>query len=106
MNTPTGLGYLDRMAALFLEDGASPELAARQFRALGYYVAGALIDETSGYAKGPTAAEPLTPAQQKQLAPQVIRLGPHFAEAGWDATFELGLQSLADAFVVQRKRRP
>lgn len=106
LNTPTGLTFLNRMATLFLEGGAAPELAARQFRALGYYVAGALIDETSGYAKGPTAADPLTLAQQKELAPEVIRLGPHFAESGWDATFELGLQSLADAFVAQRAKRP
>lgn len=104
-NTPTGLKWLDRMAELFLEDDVPPELAARQFRALGYYLAGALLDETAGYARGPTAAEPLTLAQQKQLAPKILSLGPFFAEAGWDQTFELGLQSLLDAFVRQRSRR-
>lgn len=102
LNTRTSLGFLNRLATLFLEDGASAELAARQFRALGYYIVGAVIDETAGYARGPTAAEPLTPAEQQEIAPAVIRLGPWFAEPQWDATFELGLQSLADAFVAQR----
>lgn len=104
-NTPTTLKWLDRMAVLFLADGCPPELAARQFRALGYYLGGALLDETAGYARGPTAAEPLTLAQQKAIAPNILGLGPYFAESQWDATFELGLTRLVDAFVAQRKAR-
>ena len=103
-NTPTGLRWLERLATLFLEDGAPPELAARQFRALGYYLAGALLDETAGYARGPTAADPLTLAQQKAIAPRILALGKYFAQPQWDATFELGLTGLLDAFAAQRRR--
>lgn len=55
-----------------------------------------LGDETSGYARGPTAAEGLSPSEQAEIAPTVSRFGPYFVREHWDETFESGLDALFD----------
>lgn len=101
-NTRAGLAHINRLARLFLEGQVPEDLAARQLRTMGYYLSGAIIDETSGYARGPTAADPVPMAEQAQLAPDIIRLGPWFAPAHWEATFTMGLEALIREFVKQR----
>src|SRR5262245_60270100 len=60
-NTRGGLAWLERVVRIFSDAGFDTETAARAFRSVGYYLAGAVLDETAGYAKGPTAADPVPP---------------------------------------------
>ena len=61
-NTRVGLAWLERMLSIFRDAGLDTETAARFFRVVGYYVIGGVLDETSGYAKGHSAAEPVPDA--------------------------------------------
>lgn len=97
MNTPVALAVLERAVRPFHE-AAGPREAAIAFRTMGYYLTGAILEETAGYARGPTAAEPLTLDEQRAIAPGVIKMGPFFASAHWDEIFERGLAVLLDAF--------
>lgn len=102
LNTRAALAYIERVAALFSEGGVPADLAARQFRTLSYYVSGALLDETAGYARGPTAADPVGPEEQRAIAPALLAFGPWFAPAHWERTFLFGLDVLAADFERQR----
>jgi len=55
MNSPTCLAWLNSVISLFEAGGFGTELGARLFRTVGYYLMGAILDETSGYARGPSA---------------------------------------------------
>jgi hypothetical protein len=70
------------------------ESAARLFRAVGYYLAGAAIDETAGYAKGPSAAEPVSNEYTEKECPLLFRCAKYFQRPEWGKTFELGLEAL------------
>lgn len=96
MNTRAGLAYLERAVAPFSDAGFSPEEGARAFRALAYYVMGAISDETSGYARGPTAAEPVPDDEQARLAPTLTSFAPYFQQSEWEKTFAFGLDALLD----------
>jgi hypothetical protein len=72
--------------------------AAVYFRELGYCLTGAALDaaldETAGYASGPSSAEPVPSetiaAQFKHLA----AAAPYFQPAHFRATFETGFEIL------------
>ena len=70
------------------------EKAARHFRTLGYYLAGAAIDETSGYAKGPSAAEPVDDAYIAEHCPRLKASARYFQRAEWDRTFSVGVEAM------------
>ena len=93
-NSQTGTAFLDEMLACFYDAGLTPELSARGFRLLGYYVLGATLDESSGYAQGPSSLEPVTPEELNTEFPRVSQAGRFFAPAHFDATFELGFGAL------------
>lgn len=93
-NSDTGVTFLGEILACFIDAGLEPERAARGFRALGYYVLGATLDETSGYARGPSSLQPLTEAELVERHPDVARAGRYFAPEQFDRTFELGLEVL------------
>lgn len=98
LNTPKALAFLERLVRVFTDGIADNEKAARTFRAFGYYVCGAVLDETAGYAKGPGATEPLSLEEQAAIAPTVVkRLSPYFKPEHWEATFMHGLDILIDA---------
>lgn len=98
LNTPTGVALIERALELVCALVQSDELAARQFRALGYYLTGAALDETSGYARGPSAAEPVDDAYIAQHCPRLAAAAPYFKAPHWDATFALGLEALIEGF--------
>jgi len=98
LNTPTGVRYIDSVMATILAVEPDTEKAARQFRAVGYYLAGASLDETSGYAKGPSAAEPVSDAYVAEHCKSLIAAAPYFQREHWDATFEFGLQAMLASF--------
>ena len=84
-----------------------PELTARHFRAMGYYLNGACLDETAGYAKGPSAAEPVDDDFVAREAPHLTMVARYFAPSEWQQTWQLGVDALiargnADAAAAKR----
>jgi len=104
LNTPTGVRYVESILALVQAVVPDPEKAARHFRTLGYFLMGTGLDETAGYAKGPSAAEPVDGAFIARECPRLAAAAPWFQREQWDATFELGVQAMLAA--VKRDRRP
>jgi len=70
---------------------------------IGYYLMGTGLDETSGYAKGPSAAEPVSDELIERECPLLARTARFFARAEWDRTFEVGLEALLTAIDKERR---
>lgn len=104
LNTPAGVRFIESILALIRAAVPDDELAARYFRAAGYYLVGAGLDETAGYARGPSAAEPVGDAFIREHCPHLMRAAPYFQRPHWDATFELGLDALLAAMTIDAKR--
>ena len=100
-NSPTGIRFLSEVLACFSDAGLGPEHAARSFRVLGYYLLGATLDESSGYAEGPTAMQPMDEDDLREQYPAVAHAGRYFATDQFDATFELGLGVLLRGLGVE-----
>ena len=96
MNSPPCLAKLNAIIGLFEDGGFGPELSARLFRAAGYYLMGAILDETAGYAKGPSAVTTVSNEDLARDYPSVVTAGAFFGAAGFDKTFELGLAMFLD----------
>jgi AcrR family transcriptional regulator len=96
MNTAAGLGYLEALLAILRDAGFDAETSARLFRALGYYVSGAGLDEALGYAKGPSAAEPVPVEVAARDFPLITAANPYFKEAEREETFDLGFEIMLD----------
>jgi AcrR family transcriptional regulator len=111
MNTRVTLAWLESMTKIVADGGFEPEQGARAFRLVSYFLMGAILDETAGYAKGPTAVEVVPDSEQRTIAPTVTSFGPYFARAHWDATFERGLSVILDELerwrqaLIQRNAR-
>lgn len=105
LNTPTGVRFIERVLHLVRDVTGDDESAARYFRALGYYLTGMGLDETSGYAKGPSAAEPVSDEFIARECPLLARTGRYFARPEWDATFEVGLEAMLAAIERAAGRR-
>ena len=103
LNTPTGAAYLNGVIGILREAGFSDWDASAYFRQIGYYLTGAALDEVAGYAKGPSAAEPVSnetiAAEFKHLA----AAAPYFQPQYFEVTFETGLEILLDG--ITRGRR-
>ncbi|MBI5716802.1 MAG: TetR/AcrR family transcriptional regulator [Burkholderiales bacterium] len=97
LNTPAGVRFIERVLRAVHDVVRDEEKAARHFRAFGYYLMGAGLDETSGYAKGPTAAEPVDDAYIAAHCPHLVAAARFFGRDQWDATFELGVEALLAA---------
>lgn len=96
MNSPVCLEKLDEIIGLFNEGGFDREQGARLFRTISYYLMGAILDETSGYAKGPSAVTTVNDDELRRSFPNVAAAGPFFAQSGFDETFNLGLEIMLD----------
>jgi AcrR family transcriptional regulator len=105
LNTPTGVRFIERVLAIVREIEPDDEAAARSFRALGYYLMGASLDETMGYAKGPSAAEPVDEAFIARECPHLARSARWFQRKEWDATFELGMERMLAGLGEARAKR-
>lgn len=105
LNTPTGVRFIERAIGLVRDVTGDDELAARYFRAIGYYLMGVGLDETSGYAKGPSAAEPVGDDFIARECPLLARTGRYFGRNEWDRTFELGLEALLAAIARSAAQR-
>lgn len=100
LNTPTGVRWIESILTLVQDVVSDPERAARHFRNLGYFLTGAALDETSGYARGPSAADPVDNAFIARECPRLAAASRYFDSSQWNATFELGVRTMLDA--VQR----
>ena len=100
LNTPTGVRLLERMLAIVAEVTVDAEAAARAFRVLGYYVTGAALDETAGYARGPSAAAPVDEAFIARECPHLAAAAPYAKPEHWDRTFAQGLDAVIAAMVA------
>jgi len=106
LNTPTGVRFIERVLALLHAVAPEPESMARQFRAVGYFLTGAALDETSGYARGPSAAEPVDDAFIANNCPRLASVARYFKQPEWDATFAFGLDALIAGFAAAAEPAP
>lgn len=103
LNTEAGLAWLNGTLQAFRDAGLSVEDATRMFRTFGYYIIGAALDETSGYAKGPSARVPVPAATIARDYPAVAAAGPYFQKDQFDRTFDAGLAMLLEGMAARRK---
>ena len=94
MNSISGLSFLNNILKIFEASGLPLELRARHFRVMGYYLVGAGLDETMGYAKGPSAAVPVAGEVAMRDFPAIISVGKYFGKEQHSITFALGLETL------------
>lgn len=92
MNSQNGLTMLNHVLSAFEATGLDAESRARNFRIFGYFLTGACLDETIGYAKGPSAAHPVPLEEARKLFPAIMSVGSFFAVEHHERTFEKGLQ--------------
>jgi len=96
LNTRAGVAFINGVIGILREAGFSDGDAAKYFRELGYYLTGAALDETAGYAKGPSAAEPVSGATIAADFKHLAAAAPYFQPAHFQATFETGLEMLLE----------
>jgi AcrR family transcriptional regulator len=108
MNTLTALKWLDRMIACYRKSGFSDRDAAHYFRQFGYYIIGAVLDETAGYARGPSTAAPVAFETMRRDFPNVLSAASHFGQGEWQRIFELGLEMELEGLrrALEAGRRP
>lgn len=103
LNTPTTLRWLNGALAIFGDLGVGEETATRMFRAFGYYLNGAMLDETAGYSRGPSTVEPVPDEVMAERYPAVVRAGRWFAPDEREKTFREGLRVFLDGLEREAK---
>jgi len=94
LNMPEGVVFIERMLRHFRAAVPDDRLAAQTFRMFGYYVVGAALDETAGYAAGRSAAASVSDEYIARECPQLAAAAPYFKAPWFESTFELGLEML------------
>jgi AcrR family transcriptional regulator len=92
LNMPAGVAFIERMLRHFHAAVPDDRLSALAFRIFGYYVIGAVLDETSGYAAGPSALAPATGEYIARECPRLAAAAPYFKPPYFDSTFDLGFE--------------
>ncbi len=105
LNTPTGVRFIERALGIARDITGDDESAARSFRSLGYYLMGAALDETMGYAKGPSAAEPVDAEFIARECPLLARSARYFRREQWDKTFEQGMEEMLAGLTRAKRKR-
>ncbi len=100
-NSVTGVQFMNEMLACFYDAGLSPEISARGFRILGYYVQGATVDESSGYALGHSSLAPMPQDVLERDYPRVDDARRYTAQEHFDRTFDLGWNALIRALGLE-----
>ena len=106
LNTPSGVAFINGIIGILREAGFSDRDAARYFREIGYYLTGAALDETAGYAKGPSAAEPVSNDTIAANFPHLAAAAPYFQPGQFQVTFETGLEMLLEGVRRARETLP
>jgi AcrR family transcriptional regulator len=102
LNMPAGIAFIERMLGHFHAALPDDRIAAQAFRVFGYYVVGAALDETSGYAEGPSSATPVADADIAHTAPRLAASAPYFKRPYFNSTFDLGFEILLKGLADQR----
>jgi AcrR family transcriptional regulator len=105
LNTPLALRWLNGVIGLLRSVGVGDERAVRMFRVMGYYLTGAMLDETQGYARGPSTVAPLSDEVMARDYPDVVAAGRWFQPDEWPGTYELGFRVFLDALERMVERR-
>jgi AcrR family transcriptional regulator len=105
LNTPAGVAYIDGIIGILREAGFSDREAATYFREIGYYLTGAALDETAGYARGPSSAEPVPNETIAANFRNLAAAAAYFQPAHFEATFETGLDMLLEGIERSRARQ-
>jgi len=106
LNTRRGVGFINGVIGILRDAGFPPEPASRYFRTIGYYLTGAALDETHGYAKGPSAAEPVSNEVIATEFGHLAAAAPFFQPRYFQSTFEDGLEMLLDGVTRAHKALP
>lgn len=96
LNHREGLAWLDEAVRIFEAEGLPASKRAVLFRVLSYYMTGAVLDEALGYAKGPSAAEPVPGEDAQRDFPAILAIGAHFGKENHLAFYETGLDLILD----------
>ena len=106
MNSRVGLAMLNKILEAMEATGLDAESRARHFRVIGYFLTGAALDEALGYAKGPSAAEPVPADVAQRDFPAIMAVGPYFSPVYHERTFAQGVEALLAEVVkdVERQR--
>lgn len=94
LNNQSGMSFLQAIVQIFADAGLTPESRARHFRIMGYYLVGACIDETLGYANGAAAVDPVQPDVARRDFPAIMSIGTWFSRDQHEATFRKGIEIL------------
>ena len=100
-NSAVGVRFMSEMLACFTDAGLSEEMSVRGFRMLGYYVQGATLDESSGYAQGHSSLSPMPQEMLERDYPQVANARRYSAPEHFDRTFDLGWDALVRALGLE-----
>jgi AcrR family transcriptional regulator len=111
-NSRRGLENLEGVLSIFHDAGCDPPLAAALFRFTINWLMGFCLDETWGFARGPSAIEPVPGNVIAREFPRVAELEPFNGPEHFDALFEAGLARVIAAVeaalprqVVRSRRR-
>lgn len=102
LNMPAGVAFVERMLRHFRAAVPDDHLAAQAFRIFGHYVIGAALDETSGCAASPSAADPEGDEYIARECPQLAAAAPFFKRAHFESTFALGFDMMLDGIAGLR----
>lgn len=106
LNMPAGVAFIERTLRHFRAAVPDDRLSAQAFRIFGYYVTGAVLDETSGYAAGPSAVAPVTDEYIARECPRLAAAAPFFKRPYFDSTFDLGFEIMLKGIAGLRATLP
>jgi hypothetical protein len=98
LNTRKGMRWINETLKLCAGAGLTHEHTVRMFRTFGYYLNGAILDETAGYARGPSTVEPVPAEEMAREFPEVVAAAPYFRSSEWDTTLAFGIDLLIDGY--------
>lgn len=96
LNHREGLAWLDESVQIFSASDAPMSRKAELFRVISYFMTGAVLDEALGYAKGPSAADPVPGDEAKRDYPHILGIGAYFGQENHLRFYETGLDVLLD----------
>ena len=106
LDMPAGVAFIERFLRHFHAAVPDDRLAAQAFRVFGYYVLGAALDETSGYAERPSAAVPVRNEYVARECRLHATAAPFFKRPYYDSTFDLGFEFMLKGIADLRAPPP
>lgn len=94
LNSEAGVRFLNEVMGTLRDAGLPRATAARFLRVVNYYLVGAALDETAGYANGPSALNPVSDDIIAEKFPNIADAAAFFSPGEFDRTFEFGLNLL------------